>query len=211
MSQQGQEPAFNKAKHIKYWLRCLKTFLPTQYTSNDSQRMTLAFFTLSALDLLEALQEHTTADERQGYIDWIYGCQHSDGGFKGFTGADIGKEAREEGRCWDPANLAATFFALAALIVLGDSMERVESSACIQWIKSLQNADGSFGEAIGKDGVIEGGADMRYCYLAAGVRWIVRRGVVAGVEDINVDGLADYIKKSIVRLLNVRCIRAWAH
>lgn len=206
MSQQGQEPVFSKAKHIKYWLRCLKTFLPNQYTSNDSQRMTLAFFTLSALDLLDALQDHTTAHERQGYIDWIYRCQCSDGGFKGFTGTDAGEKVHGDGRCWDPANLAATYFALAALIVLGDSMERIRSLECVQWIRRLQKADGSFGEAIGKDGTIEGGADVRYCYLAAGVLYILRRGNWHSAENIDLDGLTDYIKKSIVRLSDPCCI-----
>ncbi|KAL9104072.1 MAG: hypothetical protein Q9163_000924, partial [Psora crenata] len=60
-----QEANFHKSKHIKYWLRCLKTLLPSAYTSNDSQRMTFAYFTLSALDLLDALDDHITTEERR--------------------------------------------------------------------------------------------------------------------------------------------------
>ena len=192
--------AFDKPKHVKYWLRCLKTFLPTNYTSNDTQRMTLAFFTLSALDLLDALFDHTSEEERRGYADWIYRCQHVDGGFKGFTGGDSGAALHAEGACWDPANLAATFFALVALMVLGDNMERVKKAECLAWVRRLQREDGSFGEAIGRSGIIDGGEDIRYCYLAASVRSILRRGERKGSEDFDVENLVRYVEKSVVCL-----------
>ena len=207
MSPNGAEPpqpspTFHKARHIKYWLRCLKTLLPTTYTGNDSQRMTFAFFTLSALDILDALFDHTSAEERQEYVDWILRCEHPDGGFRGFTGADggCGVEVKQEGRCWDPANLAATFFALAALMVLAEGMERIRKRECLEWVGRLQRKDGSFGEAIGRGGVIEGGEDTRYCYLAAGVRWILRRGEMEdAVDDTNVESLLGYVQRSVVR------------
>lgn len=189
------EPSFQKARHVKYWLRCLKTLLPTAYTPNDSQRMTFAFFTLSALDLLSSLEEHTNSEERSGYAHWIYRCQHPNGGFKGFTGADSGLQS-----CWDPANLAATFFALASLMILGDDLDRVKSTECLSWLNRLQRKDGSFGEALGTQGRIEGGGDIRYCYLAAAVRWILRRGsTIDQVSDINVHSLTSYVRASIVR------------
>ena len=200
---QTPDPSFSKAKHIKYWLRCLKTLLPTAYTSNDTQRMTFAFFTLSALDLLDALFDHTTIEERQGYTNWIYRCQHAKGGFKGFTGGDGGDKLQGEGDCWDPANLAATFFALAALMILGDGMERVRKRECLEWVRRLQRDDGSFGEAFGRGGVIEGGADIRYCYLATGVRWILRRGDLESLGDIDVESLVRYVEDSMVGSLSV--------
>lgn len=54
------EPGFNTERHVKYYLRCLKTFLPTAYISNDSNRMLLAYLTLSGLDVLGVLQSKTT-------------------------------------------------------------------------------------------------------------------------------------------------------
>ena len=194
---------FNKDRHIKYWLRCLKSFLPTGYTSNDSNRMTLALFTLSALDLLGVLHEKTTANERRDWIEWIYLCQHPEGGFRGFTGTDFGDELRnEENQHWDPANLAGTFFALAALAVLGDDFGRVRRRQCLEWLKKLQWEDGSFGEVLGEGGRIEGKRDVRYSFLAALVRWILRgeKGDVDGsVGDIDVDALAGFITASQVR------------
>src|SRR5262245_11452053 len=109
--------AFRKDRHIRYFLRCLKTVLPTEYMSNDSNRMTLAFFTIAGLDLLGILDTNTTPAERKGYIDWIYHCQVPSGGFRGFTGTDFGAEKRTfDNECWDPANLPATYFALATLL-----------------------------------------------------------------------------------------------
>lgn len=166
--------------------------------------MTFAFFTLSALDLLGVLFDRTSASERDGYTEWIYRCQHPDGGFRGFTGADIG-EARLDKTPgpWDPANLAATFFALAALIVLGDTLERAKRRECLAWLETLQLKDGSFGEALDEGGKIEGGGDIRYCYLAAAVRWILRgdeetaRGEES-IKDIDVSALVGFITSSQV-------------
>lgn len=195
---------FSKAQHIKYWLRCLKTHLPTQYTSNDSQRITFAFFTLSALDLLGVLFERTSASERDDYTEWIYRCQHPDGGFRGFTGADVGETRLDKTPGpWDPANLAATFFALAALTVLGDTFEKVKRRECLVWLKTLQLKDGSFGEALGEGGEIEGGGDIRYCYLAAAVRWILRgdggsANDKESIKDIDVAALVGFITSSQV-------------
>lgn len=192
---------FTKDRHIKYWLRCLKTYLPNAYTSNDSNRMTLAFFTVSALDLLGALHEKTTPSERGDYIDWIYLCQQPSGGFRGFTGTNFGDEARNDGNeHWDPANLAGTFFALVALAVLGDDMARVQRRECLAWLKKLQCDDGSFREILGKGYNVEGGQDVRFCYLAAVVRWVLRgtNHDLEDVEDIDVDRLAAFVIASKV-------------
>ncbi len=166
--------------------------------------MTLAFFTLSALDLLGVLFDRTSASERAGYTEWIYRCQHPQGGFRGFTGADAG-EARYDHipGTWDPANLAATFFALAALAVLGDALERVKRRECLAWLGRLQQEDGSFGEVVGEGGNVEGGGDIRYCYLAAAIRWMLRIDLKNGgdeedIKDINVPALVTFITSSQV-------------
>ncbi len=196
MSASVTHASLNKEKHIRYWLRCLKTYLPNAYTSNEAQRMSLAFFILSALDLLDALHPNTTASERAGYADWIIRCQHPDGGFRGFTGTMTGNEDTNE---WDPANLAATYFACAALVVLGEGLERVRRKECWEWVRKLQRANGSFGEGIGKGGVVEGAEDMRFGYLATATRWFLRRGEdMDMVEDIDIEGLAKWIEASVV-------------
>jgi len=210
MSHTTDTLTFNKPRHIKYWLRCLKTHLPTAYQANDSTRMTLACFTISALDLLGALETSTSADERAAYIDWIYRCQHPNGGFRGFTGADPGRLRSERNECWDPANLAATFFALATLIMLGNDLKRVKKRGCLRWLRSLQLEDGSFGEANGEYGKVSGGGDVRFGYCAASVRWVLSRvsdaDAVGQEEDINVEALAKSITSLQVGDLSLRLV-----
>ncbi|KAL8856997.1 MAG: hypothetical protein Q9178_006402 [Gyalolechia marmorata] len=186
---------FNKSTHIRYFLRCLKTHLPTAYSSNDSQRVTLAFFVLCGLDLLDALDTNTTENERAAYVDWIYRCQRSDGGFRGFTGADMGVDKTEGVEHWDPANIAATYFALASLAILGDDLARVKRKECLRWLKRLQLSDGTFGEALGSDGEAHSGRDMRFCYCAAAIRWILADRM-GEEDDIDVDGLVRFIEAS---------------
>lgn len=154
--------------------------------------MTLGFFTLSALDLLGALHTHTTSLERESYVNWIYRCQHADGGFRGFTGADTGETSHNQ---WDPANVASTYFALAALLVLGDGLERVKRRRCLGWLKGLQIEDGSFGEVRGG----QRGGDMRFCCCAASVRWMLGGGRKEETDlDFDVEGLVRFIQASQV-------------
>ena len=52
--------------------------LPCPYVSADTQRMTIAFFCLSALDLLGTPEEETTDEERKGYREWIWRLQQGE-------------------------------------------------------------------------------------------------------------------------------------
>lgn len=97
----------------------------------------------------------------------------------------------------DPANLPATFFALLSLglVEKGKPFSSVRRRQLMIWLRTLQREDGSFGELV-RDGKIEGGRDMRHCYCAAAVRWMLR-GELHGekaVEDIDVDKLVDHIR-----------------
>lgn len=102
--------------------------------------------------------------------------------------------------------MAATYFSLAALTVLGDGLERVKRKECWEWLKGLQLTDGSFGEARGEGLCVEGERDVRFCYCAAAVRWILRRvrGITENVEreeeggDIDVEGLVRFVTSSQV-------------
>ncbi|KAI2717507.1 hypothetical protein CBS147332_4387 [Penicillium roqueforti] len=191
-------PTFNTERHVKYYLRCLKTFLPSAYTSNDSNRMLLAYLTLSGLDVLGVLQSKTTPEERQGYINWLYHCQVPSGGFRGFPGTDFGPGKRnKDNEAWDPANVPATFFALVNLLILGDDLSRVKRRECLEWLPKVQRADGSFGELVGPEGSVGGPRDLRYCCCAAGIRYVLRgrsETGLDGVPDIDVPGFVSFIQ-----------------
>ncbi|KAF8863348.1 terpenoid cyclases/Protein prenyltransferase [Acephala macrosclerotiorum] len=196
-----QEPKLNAALHVKYWQRCLKSVLPNGYTSMDSSRMTLGFFILSALDLLGAGADTFSEDERTNIKEWILKCQHPNGGFCGspnhrFPDAsyiDVGHGKQ----VMDPANLPATYFAIMSLSFVG-SLDGIMREDCLRWLKTLQRDDGSFGEIVTQDGVIEGGRDMRTCMVAAAIRWMLRGDKELTEEekrgDIDVDRLVEHIR-----------------
>lgn len=69
-------------KHVKFW-KLHMSMLPTPYTKADDQRfvssahdrMTLAYFCLSALDLLGQVETTITEVEREQFKAWIYSQQ----------------------------------------------------------------------------------------------------------------------------------------
>lgn len=153
------------------------------------------------MDVLGALNEQTSQQERADYVDWIYHCQLPDGGFRGFPGTDFGKLRNDENKHWDPANVPATYMALSSLLILGDDLSRVKRRECLQWLRRLQRPNGSFGETVGEDEKIEGGTDSRFGFCACMVRFILRGAVlgdVDGVPDIDVDKLVECIQESQV-------------
>ena len=110
---------------------------------------------ITALDLLGVLFTRTAEQERNEYLDWLYRCQHPQGGFCGFPHADHPNEA---------ATVPATYFALSSLCVLGDDLDRVRRGDCLRWLKKMQRPSGSFGELLGEHDSILGGTDSRFGY-----------------------------------------------
>ncbi|ORY00020.1 geranylgeranyl transferas-like protein type i beta subunit [Clohesyomyces aquaticus] len=195
----ANESGLQYAKHIKYWRRNLKTYLPHHYTSNDSNRLTLGFFILSALDILGDLQPALSAEERQGYIKWVYSCQIPTGGFRGSPGTDFGSLRNDGNAVWDPPTVPATYFALGTLALLGDDLQGVKRREILIWLTRMQRPDGSFGETLGLGDRIEGGNDTRFGYLSTGIRWMLRgtvEGPVDGVPDVDVDQFVKCIRDS---------------
>ncbi|KAK7733660.1 geranylgeranyl transferase type-1 subunit beta [Cytospora paraplurivora] len=238
-------PPINKALHLRYWQRCLRTLLPHHYTPTDSQRMTLGFFIITAIDLLSPSSTSTSASppeqasqpnnnkptanllnptERRNLRQWVLSCQHPQGGFCGSPTHVLPRQHQHSAN----ANIAATYFALLLLAMLAEDEDAESAFAGIdrvktlQWLRRLQRPeDGSFGEVVyelpqpaggkglgadkanGKVVVVGGGKDMRYCYLAATIRWMLRGGdddIVPGgegyVEDIDIDALVAHIRRS---------------
>ncbi len=192
----------DKERHIKYWKRCAQV-LPEPYTPGDSSRMSFGFFIVAALDLLGALDTAVTAAEKQSWIEWIYACQvaHT-GGFRGFTGTMLGGQRSYHNWHWDVANLPNTYFALATLVLLGDDLARVKRRECLDWVKSLQRPNGSFGEFSGEDDEVEGADDPRHCMCAVGIINILQGNEVNdGKHSIDEQGLRRYIANCQVRHL----------
>lgn len=191
--------------HTKYWKRCLKSLLPTQYQSSDSSRLLLAFFILAALDILAPsdtlLATTLPKEEVAGLREWILSLQHPKGGFCGSPNHKYPEKYYLQGtRTVDPANIASTFFGLLSLAYVG-GLEHVDRVKTLKWLRTLQRKDGSFGEVRDISGRITGGRDMRHCHFASGIRRILRgdvapRGDERPFKDIDVDALVRHIASS---------------
>lgn len=98
--------------------------------------MTLAYFCLGALDLLDLIETKLSSQERQEYIDWIYDQQldqEHGGGFcsSPYVPLSIAK-----------SNLAMTYTAILNLAILRDDFSRLDRVAVLSHIRSLQQPDG---------------------------------------------------------------------
>lgn len=227
------DPPLDRPRHLRYWQRCARTLLPHHYTPNDSQRLTLGFFIVAAIDLLSSPADAKpllTPADRRGLRAWVLSCQHPHGGFCGSPSHVFPRACDDDhDGAGGNANIAATYFALLLLPMLtedehaeGGAYAGVDRAGTLRWLRRLQrvDGDGSFGEVVyglptfdntdqGQDGkpqkegrryMIGGGRDMRYCYLAASIRWILRGDVAeddpAYVEDIDVAALVRHIRRS---------------
>ncbi|OZJ03403.1 hypothetical protein BZG36_03999 [Bifiguratus adelaidae] len=171
-------PDLRVKKHIAYFKRCLY-MLPEPYTESDTNRMTLACFCLSGLDLLGAIETDLTAEERQQYIEWIYAQQvhpsqiEEDGqaGFRGSSWSGLPFGASSEPRTlypYDTAELPSAYTALVNLLVLGDDLSRVNKNGLLASIRRLRREDGSFAPIVGSHE-----SDLRFVYISCAVSYIL--------------------------------------
>lgn len=209
----------DKQKHAKYWQRCYKSYLPSQYTASESTRLMWASFIVSAHDLLSL---PLSAAERDRVRVWVLGLQHPDGGFCGSPthlppGVAADKNFRDGTK--GHANLAATFFALVTLAIVADTDRESEVRSAfagvnrgklLRWLRKLQREDGSFGQYLWQ-GEAVGGSDTRHSYLACSIRWMLRGDVKEGQKtwepDIDVEATVAHIKRGQVRFSLTRMQR----
>ncbi|XP_055683923.1 geranylgeranyl transferase type-1 subunit beta [Lutzomyia longipalpis] len=162
---------FLPQKHAKYFSRFLN-LLPARLASHDSTRVTIAFFSVCGLDILDSL-ELLTPTQRRNIIDWIYKYQVIPqgnlkcGGFQGSSTLSIksddpAKRAAVEAYHW--GHLAMTYTGIAILISLGDNLSRLDREAIVEGVAAVQREDGSFSASV------EGNEqDMRFVYCAAAI------------------------------------------
>lgn len=165
----------------------------------DTSRMTLLFFAISGLDMLNALDK--VEKDKEKIIDWIYSLQilpseDSDDesikkcGFKGspflgntfdtkgsFTASDV----------YEGSHIAMTYTALLLLVILGDDLSRVNIKAIVHGLKALQLENGSFYSTP------EGSEnDMRFLYCACCISYVLQDW-----NGVNKESAISYIRNSM--------------
>lgn len=168
-SQLPVNPDLARKRHAQYFQRFLK-LLPARLSSHDSNRMTIAFFAVSGLDVLDQLSVLTPEHHMQ-IINWIYKHQVAPspddpvqcGGFLGSSTLNIKGYVDVNGADqYQWGHLAMTYTAIAILLALGDDLSRLDRAAIIRGVAATQREDGSF------SATVEGSEqDMRFVYCAA--------------------------------------------
>uniref|UniRef100_A0A182IUM4 Geranylgeranyl transferase type-1 subunit beta n=1 Tax=Anopheles atroparvus TaxID=41427 RepID=A0A182IUM4_ANOAO len=187
----GDEVEFQK--HAKYFKRFLN-ILPERLASHDSTRVTIAFFAVSGLDVLNSL-DLLPDSFQQDIVNWIYKLQvvpkpgeRAYGGIQGSSTFDVTGTPESCGlQLYRWGHLAITYTGIAILVALGDDLSRLNRKAIVEGVAAVQRDDGSF------SATIEGSEhDMRFVYCAA--------AICAMMNDwgrVDRKKMADYILKSI--------------
>ena len=181
-----QMPHLDIPKHVAYHKRCLR-LLPSAFQGTDLNRMSLGFFLLNSLDILNQLDTATSPEDRRHWIDWIYKCQLPNGGFRGSTATKT-----EEHSVYDTAHLPATYFAISSLLILGDDLRRIHREGALLELKKSQNENGSFAPVLLGDERF-GEVDVRHVYCAIATRAML--SPIKKEEDIDVPAAIRYIQQ----------------
>jgi geranylgeranyl transferase type-1 subunit beta len=169
-----QPPGFDKDKLVKFFMRSLFV-IPNHYQSQDPNRLTLLYFTISGLDILGALDK---VDNKERIIDWIYSLQvlpsadqteteSAQWGFRGSTffgnPYDPSGKSPEVTHFMDDGHIAMTYSALCILVILGDDLGRVNRKAILSALRKLQQEDGCFSSTSDSE------SDMRFLFCASAI------------------------------------------
>ncbi|TYJ57561.1 hypothetical protein B9479_001643 [Cryptococcus floricola] len=165
-----RQSTFKRNAHINYFRRCLMA-LPTAAEGHDSNRITIAYFCLSALDLLGALQDKTSEEQRNGWIDWIWTLQARKSLLTSSTVLNASTS---------PAHLPSTYTALLSLAILRAPIDRLDRAGLVAFVRSCQSPNGSFSPTA--DSYTLGGfqSDARMAYCACAVSNMI--GDMSGID-----------------------------
>jgi len=194
----GSNATLSKDRHAKFFQRTLAV-LPSSLKSFDTQRVTIAYFAISGLDLLDKLG--IIESQKSSMISWFYKCLISPKsgdsvitdnatldmcGFRGSPALKVNNSPLPT-HPFDHGHIAMTYTALASLLVLGNDLGDLDRKAVISGVRALQLPDGSFKAAL------EGGEnDMRFLYCASAIC-----SILDDWSGIDTDAAVNYIKSSI--------------
>ncbi|GMY08578.1 geranylgeranyl transferase type-1 subunit beta isoform X1 [Fagus crenata] len=165
----SQTHVFDKDRHVTY-LEMMYQLLPWPYQNQEINRLTLAYFVISGLDLLSALD----CVDKEAVASWVLSLQAhpkdnaelNDGQFYGFQGSRTSQFPPESSGdlSHNSSHLASTYSALSILKIVGYNFSNIDSEMILTSMRNLQQPDGSFMP-------LHTGAetDLRFTYCAAAI------------------------------------------
>ncbi|XP_042492542.1 geranylgeranyl transferase type-1 subunit beta [Macadamia integrifolia] len=149
--------------------------LPSDYEGQEINRLTLAYFAISGLDILGALDQV----DKEEVASWVLSFQShprsrddlDNGQFNGFNGSRTSQFQPDGSQALDHngSHLASTYCALAILKIVGYNLSRMDSESMLISMKNLQQPNGSFMPIhIGAE------TDLRFVYCAAAICFMLK-------------------------------------
>ncbi|KAK9466684.1 terpenoid cyclases/protein prenyltransferase alpha-alpha toroid [Lipomyces arxii] len=207
-------------RHAKYFQNSLR-LLPYQYTPTDTSRLALAFFSISALDLINCLPNDDNGidtlikkEEVKQWIDWVYDANlvPTKDAFRcapasAVSVSTVKSDTNPDPWNYDVGHTAGTYFALGILLILRDDLSRLDRPGMMKWLSKCQRQDGSFATGVLEskfnfDGLTHlfGERDLRFGYCSNAARWIIGGDILSKqglAPDINIDTAKEYIRSCI--------------
>ena len=119
------ESPLKRALHRAFIKRSSEDSESYAFAISEHLRMSGVYWGLSALYLVDGLGDM----DRGMIVDFVMSCQHEGGGFGGNVGHD--------------PHLLYTLSAVQILVIF-DALDRLDETAVLRYVASLQQADGSF-------------------------------------------------------------------
>ncbi|KAL8159757.1 hypothetical protein V2J09_001294 [Rumex salicifolius] len=164
---------FDKNQHVMF-LDMMYELLPSEYESQEINHLTLAYFAISSLDIVGAL-DHIDKEEVASWVISFQVHPPDDGGqqngqFCGFHGSRSSQypsDVNTAAIC-NSSHLASTYCALSILKIVGYDLSRIGIHSIATSMKNLQLPDGSFMPIhIGAE------ADLRFTYCATAISYML--------------------------------------
>jgi len=155
------------SSHTKYFCRCL-CVLPSHTSSLDNSRVTLVFYGIAALDLLDSLATSLPYSPAET-ISWIYRLQMTDVSKPcGFRGSTCVITSRTNPNEYDQIHITMTMTSLLSLLLLGDDLKDVQRERIASSLSQLQLPSGAFLAT-----PLSTENDLRFVYCACVIAFIL--------------------------------------
>lgn len=139
------QPSFEYTRHVAYLRACLCRHLPSSMAGLDSNRLTLAYFCCSGLDLLGELTE----EEKLRTLTWVKKLEivgRTTGGFRGSpfficSGGECCngvQESQDLGMTWDKSHIAMTYTALGLCLICQGNLDGINKAGVSALVRDLQ-------------------------------------------------------------------------